>query len=176
MSILEKVAYLKGLAEGLGLDSETKEGKLITHIIDALSDMAVEINELCENALNIGDELDNLSTDLASIEEILLGGDDFDDDDDDDDEYEDFFGFGDEDGVCNCGFCGGNDFSYVIECDTCGLDIALDDATLSDGMITCPSCGEEFEFEFDDGEDDDDFDDDLDDDDDDDDADEEEDL
>ena len=36
MEISEKVAYLKGLAEGLALDTETKEGKLIAAIIDVL--------------------------------------------------------------------------------------------------------------------------------------------
>ena len=35
MELFEKVAYLKGLAEGLALDTETKEGKLIAAIIDA---------------------------------------------------------------------------------------------------------------------------------------------
>ena len=38
MEIIEKVAYLKGLAEGLALDTDTKEGKLIageqTNIFD----------------------------------------------------------------------------------------------------------------------------------------------
>ena len=40
MEISEKVAYLKGLAEGLALDTDTKEGKLIAAIIDVLDDMA----------------------------------------------------------------------------------------------------------------------------------------
>ena len=37
MSLKEKVAYLKGLAEGLGLESESKEGKLLLCVIDTLS-------------------------------------------------------------------------------------------------------------------------------------------
>ena len=32
MEISEKVAYLKGLAEGLNLDTDSKEGKLIAAI------------------------------------------------------------------------------------------------------------------------------------------------
>ena len=40
MTISEKVAYLKGLADGLDLDQETsKEGKLIAKIIDVLEDV-----------------------------------------------------------------------------------------------------------------------------------------
>ena len=37
MTITEKVAYLKGLADGLDLDKDpSKEGKLIAKIIDIL--------------------------------------------------------------------------------------------------------------------------------------------
>ncbi len=43
MEITEKVAYLKGLAEGLGLDAQTKEGKILQTVIDVLDDMALEI-------------------------------------------------------------------------------------------------------------------------------------
>ena len=43
MEILEKVAYMKGLAEGLGLDGQTKEGKLLTVMMDILDDMALEL-------------------------------------------------------------------------------------------------------------------------------------
>ena len=52
MEISEKVAYLKGLAEGLNLDTESKEGKLIAAIIDVLDDMAEKFadveDELCD--------------------------------------------------------------------------------------------------------------------------------
>ena len=46
MGISEKVAYLKGLAEGLDLDTESKEGKLIAAIIDVLDDMADEFADV----------------------------------------------------------------------------------------------------------------------------------
>ena len=46
MEISEKVAYLKGLAEGLALDTESKEGKLIAAIIDVLDDIALEIADM----------------------------------------------------------------------------------------------------------------------------------
>ena len=45
MEILEKVAYMKGLAEGLGLDGQTKEGKLLTVMMDILDDMALELQK-----------------------------------------------------------------------------------------------------------------------------------
>ena len=46
MEILEKVAYMKGLAEGLGLDGQTKEGKLLTVMMDILDDMALELQDM----------------------------------------------------------------------------------------------------------------------------------
>ena len=156
MSVKEKVAYLKGLAEGLGLDSESKEGKLISVIIDTLSAIADEIEELNENALDIGEELDAISDDLADVEEFL-----FDDDyDDDDDDFDGFGGFDDDDDdfddddECGCPICSGDDFSYQIECPSCGADIDLEESDLARGSVTCEACGEELELEFDDDDDD----------------------
>ena len=36
MDICEKIAYIKGLAEGLSVDGDSKEGKIILAIIDLL--------------------------------------------------------------------------------------------------------------------------------------------
>ena len=46
MEITEKVAYLKGLAEGMELDTEKKEGKLLSAIIDVLEDIALELEDI----------------------------------------------------------------------------------------------------------------------------------
>ena len=46
MSVSEKVAYLKGLMEGLDIDTDKKEGKLFTAIIDALAEIADELDDL----------------------------------------------------------------------------------------------------------------------------------
>ena len=150
MSIMEKAAYLRGLAEGLGFDPESKEGKLFSAIIDTLSEMAEEIDGLLENALDIGEELDALSDDLADIEEFLFA----DDDDDDDDDDFGFFGFDDDDDdddddECGCAFCGGDDFSLEIECPKCGVETEVTEADLLSGSVTCVSCGEVLEIEFD---------------------------
>ncbi|SHH93242.1 hypothetical protein SAMN02745823_01503 [Sporobacter termitidis DSM 10068] len=138
MTVSEKVAYLKGLAEGLGLDTETKEGKLISVIIDTLEDISLELEELNENALDIGDELDALSDDLSDVEEVIFGDGDDDDLDDDDD------------GCCDddcC--CGEEDCAYEVTCPSCGEDIVIEESDLENGSITCPKCGDKLEFEFD---------------------------
>ena len=46
MEITEKVAYLKGLAEGMELDTNKKEGKLLAAMIDVLEDIPLELEEL----------------------------------------------------------------------------------------------------------------------------------
>ncbi|MEI3061783.1 MAG: CD1247 N-terminal domain-containing protein [Oscillospiraceae bacterium] len=45
MTVVEKAAYLKGLAEGLGVTPDSKEGKLWAALNDLLSDMAHEIED-----------------------------------------------------------------------------------------------------------------------------------
>jgi len=152
MSIKEKVAYLKGFAEGLGLDPDVKADKLISVIIDTLADIADEIEELNENDLDIGEELDAISDDLAEVEEFLFG-----DDYDDDDDYDDFdFGDDDDDDDDSCDYCGSASFSYEVECPACGEEIVLDESDLELDSVNCPSCGEELEFDFSDGDDEDD--------------------
>lgn len=146
MSIREKVAYLKGLAEGLGLDPDIKSEKLISVVIDTLAEVAEEIEDLKENALDIGEELDAISDDLAEVEDFLFG-------DEDDDDFDDF-DFDDDDdecdGECGCAFCGGASFSYEVACPACGAEIELDESDLILDSIACPKCGEVLEFDFDD--------------------------
>ena len=55
MEISEKVAYLKGLAEGLALDTESKEGKLIAAIIDVLDDMSGKFEDLEDELCDVED-------------------------------------------------------------------------------------------------------------------------
>ena len=40
MTASEKVAYLKGLVEGLGIDKDKSEGKILNAVIDVLEDLA----------------------------------------------------------------------------------------------------------------------------------------
>ncbi len=128
MTVSEKVAYLKGLAEGLGLGGDSKEDKLIGAIIETLDLMADEIDSLNENQLDIGEELDVLSDDLAEVENIVYD-DDWDEDDD-----------------CCC--CDEDDMFSVV-CPACNEEITLDESVLDMGEIECPNCGETLEFEFD---------------------------
>ncbi len=131
MEITEKVAYLKGLAEGMELDTEKKEGKLLSAIIDVLDDIALELEDMKDEQAELADGLDAVSDDLEDVEDVVFGEDE-DDEDDGDYEYDDL----DEDEDC-----------YATTCPTCEETIYFDESVLDDGEVICPNCGEKLEFD-----------------------------
>ncbi len=143
MTLSEKSAYLKGLMDGLKLDQETNEGKMIAGIVDLLHDMASTVSDLEENAIAVSDELDEIEDDLDAIEEFLMDEDDEDDDyEDEDDDY----GFADDDGE---DFDYDEDVIYDVTCPNCGEELHLDEETILKESIHCPKCNELLEFDFD---------------------------
>jgi len=146
MTISEKSAYLKGLMDGLSLNTEADEGKMIAAIVDLLGDMAKKITDIEDTTIAISDELDEIEEDLDAIEDYILDEededweDDYEDEWDEDEEYEEGFDFGDEDSTI-----------YEVEC-ACGEIITFDEETLEKGSMTCPNCGETLEFSFEDDE------------------------
>ena len=82
MTTSEKVAYLKGLIEGMGIDTQSEQGKLFSVIADVLEDLASDIKDLEENSYDLAEEIDALSDDLADVEDIIYDCDDDDDEDD----------------------------------------------------------------------------------------------
>ena len=75
MTLNEKAAYIKGLSDGLELDTNTKEGKLISALIDMVSEMATAISELEEDVDTAFDYCEELDEDLGAVEEMLLEDD-----------------------------------------------------------------------------------------------------
>ena len=123
MTISEKVAYLKGLAEGMKLDTEeSKEGKLISVMIGILEEIGLSIEDLEENTQALGEEIDVLSDDLSDVEDVV-----FDEDEDEDEDDEDY-----------------DDDWFEVECPTCEEPLVIDDKALADGMIQCPNCHDKF--------------------------------
>ena len=122
MGITEKVAYLKGLAEGLGLDKDSKEGKLFAAIIDVLDDMALEIEDMQELQMELSEGLDAVSDDLEDIEDIVY------EEWDEDDDYEDEEDEEDEEDSEDC---------YATTCPTCEEEIFFDESILEEGEVIC---------------------------------------
>ena len=71
MNLSEKSAYLKGLMDGLKLDQEAPEGKMISGIVELLQEVTGAIGDLQENAEAVSDELDEIEDDLDAIEDYL---------------------------------------------------------------------------------------------------------
>ena len=146
MTISEKAAYLKGLMDGLNMDLEKPEGKMISAIVDLLGDVTRRLTDVEETTIAISDELDEIEEDLDAIEDYILDEedddedfDDYEDDDwDEDEDYEEGFDFGDEDSTI-----------YEVTCG-CGNVVVFDEETLEKGSIVCPECGENLEFSLDD--------------------------
>ena len=63
MTLAEKAAYLKGLMDGIKLDTEKDENRLLKAVVDLLQDMAVSIDDLEDNAIAVSDELDEIEED-----------------------------------------------------------------------------------------------------------------
>ena len=156
MTINEKAAYLKGLMEGLQLDTEKAEGKMIAAIVDLLGDVTKKLTNVEDTTIAISDELDEIEEDLDAIEDFIMDEDDYDDDDDDDyDDDDDFEDYDDEDEYDEEGFDFGDEDTtiYEVKC-ICGNVIAFDEETLEEGSIVCDECGETLEFSFEDEDED----------------------
>ena len=124
MTISEKVAYLKGLAEGLNFDTDkSKEGKLINVMIGILEEIGLALEDLEENSLALGEEIDVLSDDLADVEAVV-----FDEDEDYEDEDEEEF----------------DDDWFEVECPNCDEVLVVDEEALAEGHIKCPNCDTEY--------------------------------
>ena len=67
MTIVEKAAYLKGLTEGLGVEPDSRDGKLWAALNELLSDMAHEIEDLQSGALDFADALDEIGDELGYL-------------------------------------------------------------------------------------------------------------
>ena len=161
MTIVEKAAYLKGLCEGLGVDPDSRDGKLWGALNELLSDMAHEIEDLQSGSLDFADTLDEFGDELSYLEEITCDLDrpeDMDDEfcsgdcesceydcfsDEEDEGEEDE----DEDEDEDDGEPGYDGVLYDVKCPVCGEEITFDEDTLEEGSIECPKCGETLEFD-----------------------------
>ena len=122
MTVTEKVAYLKGLAEGLGIEEDSKEGKLLKAVMDVLADLAVSVEDLEDYTAELTEQVDAIDEDLDALEN-------------------DFY-----DDECDCDGDEDEEAYYDVCCPNCNEEFCVDEETLLEGGIECPGCGEHLEF------------------------------
>ncbi|MDR0396994.1 MAG: hypothetical protein LBH66_06795 [Oscillospiraceae bacterium] len=126
--ISDRVAYLKGLAEGLDVGEESKEGRLISAIIDVLGDVARALSELTLKHSELDEYVESIDEDLAELEEVLLDDESGEDDEEEDDEEDD-----DDEGY---------DGLIEYDCPHCGHTVYFDAETFDMQQDNvCPNCG-----------------------------------
>lgn len=128
METTESLGYLKGLLDGLDLDENKKETKVFKAIVDVLTNLTEDVDDMTEGMELLAEQIDGIDDDLADLEEYV-----YDDDDDD---------------CCGCDCCGDDDDEYEVTCPNCGEDIVVDYDTVMEGNFECPNCGETLQFEF----------------------------
>ncbi len=124
MTVAEKVSYLKGLAEGLGIEDTTKEGKMINAIIDVLDDIALTLVDIDEELNDVADVMTDVEEAVSLLEDEVYGEEDY----------------------CDCD-CDEYDDMYEVTCPACENSITVDFDVIQEGSIPCPNCGETLEFD-----------------------------
>lgn len=129
-NMTDKVAFLRGMAEGMNLNSDTPENKLLLKMLEVLDDFSRELEDLREEQDELIDYVDSIDEDLSDLEEVLF--------DDDDDLFED----------------DGAEGEMAYECPHCGYQTKFDLADFDfEEDYLCPQCHRSFFPEIDDEED-----------------------
>lgn len=136
MDTTESLGYLKGLIEGLDLGDNKKETKVFSAIVDVLSNLVEDIDDMTDGVEMLADQVDAVDEDLADLEEYVY-----------DDDYDD---------ECDCDDCCDDDEEeFEVECPLCNTPFTVDAETALTGTVPCPNCGEMLEFEVEEADDED---------------------
>lgn len=121
MNLSEKAAYIKGLAEGLDLEADKKETRIIKEMLELLSEMASDIEDVSADLSDLYEAVEEIDEDLTFVEdEVFGGGAEYDEEDE-----------------------------YEISCPNCKEAVIVDEEALMSGDVVCPACGEKIEIEID---------------------------
>ena len=130
-NLTDRAAYLRGLAEGMGLDKEKNENKLMLEMLSVLDEMAQKVSEMDDDIGELEEYVDDIDADLTDMEEVLFG--------DEDDEC----GCDDED----CDMCGEyeDEEELSFDCPHCGKSVMIKAADIDfDESPVCEACGKPF--------------------------------
>ncbi len=76
-NIKGKIAYLQGLSQGLDIDTASKEGKVLSEIIDVLDDMADHLNDIEDAHNDLEEYVESIDEDLYDLEDEFFGDEEF---------------------------------------------------------------------------------------------------
>lgn len=113
------------MVERFDLRDGGREGRILAETVDILRELALDVEEMTANQLELEEYVEEIDTDLMSLEENLYS-----DDTDDDDELWD----GDDP----------DEDTYIeLECPVCELESSYNESLFNrDGIqLTCPHCG-----------------------------------
>lgn len=137
MNLTDKMAYLRGMVDGMELDlTGSKEGKVLGKLLDVMQEMTAYVVDLQTQVDELTEVCDLLDQDLGDLEDIV-----YEEDDDDEDAYdfccdEDDYEDDDEEEL------------YETVCPSCNNVVVLDESVLEEGEMPCPCCGEMLEFDY----------------------------
>lgn len=138
--LTDRAAYLRGLADGMGIDREKNENRLMLEMLNLMDDMAQKISEMDEDVGELEAYVEDLDSDLSDVEDALFGDEDCDCCDDDD---------------CDCCDDDDEDEELSFDCPHCGKTVMVKASDIDyDESPVCQYCGQPFFTDMpDDGED-----------------------
>ena len=139
MTLNEKAAYIKGLADGLDFDKTTAEGKILAALLELVGDITEELESINDDLVDLQDYSEEIDEDLECVEDFL--DEECDGDCEDCDDYD-----------CECNSCCDCDCDcdedfFELECPSCGEMVCFDESIDPEDLM-CPACGEKFACEF----------------------------
>ena len=119
-NLTDRAAYLRGLAEGMDLDKEKKEHKLLLEMLGLMDEMAQKVSELDADVGELEEYVEDLDSDLSDMEEVL---------------------FGDDEDECDCD----EEEELSFDCPHCGKTVLVKAADIDyDESPVCEFCGKPF--------------------------------
>lgn len=118
--LTNRAAYLKGMADGMNFDATTNEGKLISGLLELVSDLADKVDAIDSEQDFILDMLDETDEIVDTIAEEVFADEEYDEDEE----------------------------MYSYECQNCGEEFLITEDDIYDEIVVCPYCGTEIEFDF----------------------------
>ncbi len=123
-----RISHLQNLTERYQAQEGGRQGRILAEMVDVLREMALDVEEVSANQLDLEEYLEEVDSDLITLEDEVYDDDDLGDDDDfsevetDDDE----------------------DAEYIeLECPQCQLNSFYNGELFDrEGIqLTCPHCG-----------------------------------